>query len=661
MRKLYFFPLLFMLFSCSSYFAQNALHFDGTNDYVQTSFGGVLGTANRTFEAWVNIDSNATSNRAILDYGLNAVGSRNTFVVQNSSGRIGFLSGGTNANIFSANNSISAGQWTHVAFVLNNGTGYLYVNGTQVGTGNLSTVNTPTGNANMTIGQRVAGGSIPFPGAIDEVRIWNVARTQMEIQRDRNTELCSATGLVAYYRFNQGTAGGNNAGLTSLPDQSGGGNNGTLQNFSLSGAASNWVTGVSLTPGMSGTATISPTLCGSYTSPSGKYTWTTSNTYMDTLPSPTGCDSIITINLNILNSSAFTYKDTACDSYLSPSGKFTWMSSGTYADTLINAAGCDSLISVELIINTPSSATIAPVVCESYVSPSGLFTWTSSGVYQDILTNQSGCDSIVLINLTVLGTQMTTISETVCDSLISPSGKYIWKSTGTYTDTVINSQGCDSMLIVALTVYQSTTDVLNETTCYSYTSPSGKYNWNATGTYYDTLLNSNGCLDYLTINLDVVDIDSSVTESGFDLIANESGLVYQWLDCNNGLVPIPGATGQTFSPLISGTYAVEISKNGCKDTSACIDVMGVSIDQNTFETSLQLYPNPNDGTFFVDLGQSYQQVSIQLYDLAGKELLNEAYFNQSKVEIHTQRLSKGSYALRVISGERRANLLLQIR
>jgi hypothetical protein len=89
--------------------------------------------------------------------------------------------------------------------------------------------------------------------------------------------------------------------------------------------------------------------------------------------------------------------------------------------------------------------------------------------------------------------------------------------------------------------------------------------------------------------------------------------------------------------------------------------MGVSIDQNTFETSLQLYPNPNDGTFFVDLGQSYQQVSIQLYDLAGKELLNEAYFNQSKVEIHTQRLSKGSYALRVISGERRANLLLQIR
>jgi hypothetical protein len=661
MNKYFCLPFFLFFVSISSYSAQNALHFDGVNDFVQTTFSGVPGSTNRTFEAWVNVATSATSSRAILDYGLNAVGSRNTFVVQATSGQIGFLSGGTNANLFSSSNAISNGQWTHVAFVLNNGTGYLYVNGMQVGTGNLTTVNTPTTGANLTIGQRVAGGSIPFLGAIDEVRVWNIARTQMDIQRDMNTELCSASGLVAYYRFNQGTAGGNNAGQTTLPDQSGGSNNGTLQNFSLSGSTSNWVSGATLTPGVGGMATISPINCGSYISPSGKYTWTSSNTYQDTITNSAGCDSLITVNLTILNSTNFLLRDTACDNYLSPSGKFTWVTSGTYADTLMNMAGCDSFITVELVINTPTSATLGPVVCESYTSPSGNFTWTSSGVYQDILTNQNGCDSIVLVNLTVLGTQTSTVSETVCDSFISPSGNYIWKNSGTYTDTVDNSLGCDSVLIIALTVYQSTTDVRNELVCYSYTSPSGKYTWNQTGTYQDTLTNSNGCFDFVTINLAVVEIDSSVTKSGFDLIADEPGLVYQWLDCNAGLTPITGATAQQFSPLISGTYAVEITKNGCKDTSACVDVMGVGIAPGTFETVVRLYPNPNSGTFYLDLGKTYREVSVQVVDLMGKEVFVEQFSNQSNVNIQSLHLAKGSYMVKVTSDDRRAVFLMQVR
>ena len=115
---------------------QNALDFDGSNDYVQTTFGGVAGTANRTFEAWVYITSAPSGNSCILDYGANAVGSRNTFFV-NTNRAIGYISGGTNANITSSTNAVPLNTWTHVAFVLDNGTGYLYVNGQQKGTGNL--------------------------------------------------------------------------------------------------------------------------------------------------------------------------------------------------------------------------------------------------------------------------------------------------------------------------------------------------------------------------------------------------------------------------------------------------------------------------------------------------------------------------------------------
>ncbi len=123
--------------------AQNGLNFDGDNDIVQTDYAGVLGSANRTFEAWVFVSSSApASNLAILDYGLNIVGSRNTFLVAGDRA-LRFISGGTNANIATAADAVPVNQWVHVAFVLNNGTGYLYVNGNSEGTGSLTTVAHP--------------------------------------------------------------------------------------------------------------------------------------------------------------------------------------------------------------------------------------------------------------------------------------------------------------------------------------------------------------------------------------------------------------------------------------------------------------------------------------------------------------------------------------
>ncbi|CAN0170524.1 unnamed protein product, partial [Chrysoparadoxa australica] len=151
--------LTFFCFSITISIAQNALNFDGSTDYVQTNSPGVTGTNNRTFEAWVYVSSNAPlSNLCIIDYGTNALGSRNTFMVAGNRA-LSFISGGTNANISSNANDVPADTWVHVAFVLNSGTGYLYRNGVQVGTGSQTSVNTPTGNQYVIVGQRVSGGS----------------------------------------------------------------------------------------------------------------------------------------------------------------------------------------------------------------------------------------------------------------------------------------------------------------------------------------------------------------------------------------------------------------------------------------------------------------------------------------------------------------------
>lgn len=362
---------LLLVFISAFSFAQNALHFDGSNDVVQTTFGGVTGTADRTFEAWIYLYASPSANMCILDYGINLAGSRNTFSVSSSS-TLSYIAGGTNTNI-GGSTTIAIGQWVHVALVISSGTGYLYVNGVQSGTGSLSSVNTPTTGANVTIGQRVSGGSIPFTGKIDEVRIWNVARTASQIISSMNDEFCSIpTGLVAYYKLNNGTASGTNTGITTAIDEVAG-NNGTLTNFALSGATSNWVSGASLSAGSNtpGNATI--TSCGPYTANTGQI-WTTSGNYVDTLTSPTGCDSIVNVALTVNANSANTISATGCNKYTSPSGNYTWTSSGTYTDVLPSANGCDSVLTINLTINT--------VDVNVLVNAATLTSWQTGATYQ---------------------------------------------------------------------------------------------------------------------------------------------------------------------------------------------------------------------------------------------------------------------------------------
>ncbi|MFT5859688.1 MAG: hypothetical protein ACI865_001792 [Flavobacteriaceae bacterium] len=99
------------------------------------------------------------------------------------------------------------------------------------------------------------------------------------------------------------------------------------------------------------TASISATSCYNYTSPSGNYTWTSSNTYMDTIPNAEGCDSVLTIVVTINDTTFGSESATSCGTYTWPSSGITYTSSGAYMDTLVGALSCDSISTLNLTIN----------------------------------------------------------------------------------------------------------------------------------------------------------------------------------------------------------------------------------------------------------------------------------------------------------------------
>ena len=157
-----------------------------------------------------------------------------------------------------------------------------------------------------------------------------------------------------------------------------------------------------------------------------------------------------------------TLSVTACDSYTSPDGLDTWTESGLYLDTLSNAVGCDSIITIDLTINHSTASEIIAESCGSFVSPDGSETWTESGIYMDTIVNQLGCDSVITIQLTIFDNTAAEITVDACDNFTSPSGIYVWTTSGIYNDTIPNAGGCDSIITIDLTI--------NLSTCLLYTS-----------------------------------------------------------------------------------------------------------------------------------------------------------------------------------------------
>jgi hypothetical protein len=135
----------------------------------------------------------------------------------------------------------------------------IFRNGVQVGSSANTTNIAAAPTIALALGSSVSYPARTFAGRIDEVRIWNVARSAAEIAANQGIQVCPGTGgLQAYYQFDQGVESANNAGVTNLPDISGNGNNGTLANFALNGATSNWVigrTGLTICPSCSGAPT----------------------------------------------------------------------------------------------------------------------------------------------------------------------------------------------------------------------------------------------------------------------------------------------------------------------------------------------------------------------------------------------------------------------
>jgi hypothetical protein len=221
------------------------------------------------------------------------------------------------------------------------------------------------------------------------------------------------------------------------------------------GCDSNIVTALTVNPNYNVSNPVSICVGGSYTI--GGSTYTEAGTYTDVFPAWTGCDSTVLTTITISSVYSVVDKVSICEGESYTIGNSTYTAAGTYSDTFTSAIGCDSIVTTVLSVYPVASTT-----------QNAAITYTTAGTYNDVFPNWQGCDSTVTTVLTVNPSSQTDIQVTINDqgeTHTLPDGTQVSQA-GVYETLLENWLGCDSLVITTVEVSTSIWD-LDETLDFS--------------------------------------------------------------------------------------------------------------------------------------------------------------------------------------------------
>lgn len=347
--------------------------------------------------------------------------------------------------------------------------------------------------------------------------------------------------------------------------------------------------------------------------------------------------------------------DTICqgNNYLFNGFNIIKPDTGNHLDTLyLNSIyGCDSIVKLELTVNSPYDTLIVDTICygNDYIENSFNFIKPNPGNYSETLylNTINGCDSIVTLNLTVNPSISTTLYDKIC--VYEEYNKYGFElkdlTAGEYTfqQNLTTTNGCDSIVYLNLIVNPTYDITISEEICYgdSYNDNGFNFTKPEVGNYTETLyLNSvAGCDSIVTINLTVNPVyESSIThtichgedftDNGFNIIQPEVGTLLEELHLNtiNGcdsIINLQLYVRQNYETYITDTicYGIDYTDNGFNMTKPAVGNHSETLHLNSIYDC--------DSTVFLNLNviMTYDELKIDGLDnvLVSSDLITGYY------------------------------------
>ncbi|MBX7051588.1 MAG: hypothetical protein K1X54_06105 [Flavobacteriales bacterium] len=273
-------------------------------------------------------------------------------------------------------------------------------------------------------------------------------------------------------------------------------------------------------------------------------------------------------------------------------------------------------LSVNALVNMTVSA------CESYSLND--ITYTSSGVYTQVLQSLAGCDSTIVLNLDITHTSSSTIHVEGCESVLFH--EEIFTESGTYERHLLNESGCDSTIFLQVTIHPTIHTNWSTTSC-------GTFLWNdiayETSGIYDQMLTSDvGCDSIVTLTLNIVNLQAQLSFDESTIAVEDNQGDYTWINCETKQEV--GSNNNEFTPTQNGSYAVIITQGECEVTSECLDVM-INDVFHVQQNQILIYPNPFQNELCIS-GPSGSATSAVLRDATGSMIADIYTIENNKVD-----------------------------
>jgi len=282
-----------------------------------------------------------------------------------------------------------------------------------------------------------------------------------------------------------------------------------------------------------------------------------------------------------------------------------------------------------------------------------MWTWLSGSVDVDPDTSiyeveETYIDPIYVLKWNQCSAGSSSINESACES-------YTWNNqtyyeSGSYFKSYTTAAGCDSLAILNLIILNKNVSQ-NIQICSGETFSIGDQTYNQSGIYQIVFPASNGCDSLVTTNLTVVSINAQISLAGnlYSASIAPSDANFQWLDCESNFAPLIAEVNPTFIASSNGNFALEMSNGDCRDTSECIAISNVGIN-NPIQKVFVIYPNPANDQLFIE-NQFLNAYAWQIIDATGR-IIKMGHVEKEKIEsIQTPELAAGIYTILINSND----------
>lgn len=254
---------------------------------------------------------------------------------------------------------------------------------------------------------------------------------------------------------------------------------------------------------------------------------------------------------------------------------------------------------------------------------------TQAGTYSDTLQTINGCDSVIVLTLSVNPVYHDTINVAICEGSVYTENGFNVNEAGTYTQTLQTSNGCDSIVTLNLSMKPNSTTTFTATVCEGTVYTENGFNASETGIYTRTMESANGC-------------DSTIT---LDLTVNPSYQIGVLAIINRGET----YTNFGFNESEAGTYTQHLQTvDGCDSTIMLTLVVMMSLDYTTVdEKAFIFYPNPAKDFVILEFEMLHESERVQIFDMRGRRVKTaEAGAGKKQMQIDVSDLSEGTYIIR---------------